>query len=223
MVSFTERRAIVRDNRTGMIWNRDIEFWQRGVTPLAGVDEVGRGCLGGPLLACAYIARKNVPLPPVRDSKQLSADQREILYAELLRCAEDFAIGYASAQEVDRINVLEATKLAMTRALRALRVTPRHVLVDGLALPDFPIPNEKVIKGDNTYGCIAAASIIAKVTRDTLMRQAHRTFPNYGFDRNKGYGTAEHMQALRRSGPCLLHRMTFKGVHQPTLAYEEVG
>lgn len=206
-----------------MIWNRDIELWQRGITPLAGVDEVGRGCLGGPVIVCAYIADEEALHLPVRDSKRLSPERREFLYAKLLDCAADFTIGYASAEEVDQINVLEATKLAMRRAIRALRLPPKHVLIDGLALPDLPYSNEKVIKGDDTYGCIASASIIAKVTRDTLMRQAHNSFPEYGFDRNKGYGTAEHLEALRRSGPCELHRMSFRGVYQPDLTFEEVG
>ncbi|HUX07490.1 MAG TPA: ribonuclease HII [Acidobacteriota bacterium] len=187
-----------------------------GLGPVAGVDEAGRGPLFGPVLAAAFIPRE-IGLPEnVNDSKQLSEREREAIYPSVIDAAADFAVGLATAAEIDRLNILVATKLAMKRALRGLRLKPALVLVDGLCL-DGPIPSRKIIRGDATVGSIAAASIIAKVTRDALMRGLHRRFPGYHLDRNKGYGTPEHLEALRRLGPTALHRKTFNGVRQPKL------
>lgn len=187
---------------------------------IAGVDEVGRGCLSGPVVAAAFVASPACAALPVRDSKQLSPERRARLYDQLIRVSADYAIGIASAAEVDATNVLAATLLAMRRAVRALRLQPFLVLVDGnRAIPDLGIAQRTIVRGDATVGAIAAASIIAKVTRDTVMERLHHRWPPYRFSANKGYGTEEHLQALRLHGPCPVHRMTFSGVGQMPLAY----
>lgn len=199
------------------MWSLENKYRRQGLRRLAGVDEVGRGCLSGPVLAAAFVASPNVEPPPVRDSKRLTPTRRGRLYPLLLGAALDYAVGLAGPREVEELNVLGATRLAMARALRALRVEPELVLIDGLELPSLSLPQRKVVRGDATVGSIAAASIIAKVTRDALMVALHRAFPAYGFDSNKGYGTPQHLRALRRFGPCPLHRRTFSGVRQPEL------
>ena len=198
------------------MWKTEAELNRRGLAPIAGVDEAGRGPLCGPVLAAAFIPKEIGTPENVNDSKQLSEHQREALYTAVIDGAADFAVGIASAAEVDRLNILQATKLAMNRALRGLRIKPAMVLVDGLEL-DAHLPTRKIIRGDATVASIAAASIIAKVTRDALMRGLHRRFPGYCLHRNKGYGTPQHLEALRRLGPTPLHRMTFNGVRQPKL------
>lgn len=198
------------------IWQVDEEYWQQDII-IAGVDEVGRGCLSGPVIAAAFIADVEGPHPAVRDSKKISARKRDELYKELVGNARDYAVGLASAQEVDDLNVLEATRLAMARALRSLTEQPDLVLVDGVSLIESHLPQRSIVKGDEKIGSIAAASIIAKVTRDTLMTKLHLSYPVYKFASNKGYGTVEHLAALEKWGPCPLHRRSFNRVYQPRL------
>ena len=200
-----------------MIWNLERDLWQQGYKCIAGIDEVGRGSLSGPVVTCAYIAANLDELPPVRDSKQLSPNQRKQLYNELVARQSYFSIGLASATEIDEINVLQSTKLAMARAVKALSKVPDLLLIDALELPDIELPQRAIVKGDSKSGSIAAASIIAKVTRDTIMERLHKKYPEYQFNCNKGYGTLDHMKALRKYGPCKLHRMSFNGVYQPKL------
>lgn len=197
-----------------MIWDRDKVFWSQGLDLVAGIDEVGRGCLSGPVVAAAFMANSHAELPAVRDSKKVSAGQRQKLYQQLLPAAIDFAVGLASPQEIDELNILEATRLAMLRAVKGLKITPELLLIDGNQAIFSDIPQETVVKGDAKYGNIASASIIAKVTRDAVMERMHIHFPAYSFDKNKGYGTGEHFQALNDFGPCPIHRFSFNGVGQ---------
>jgi ribonuclease HII len=198
------------------MWRIEAELKRGGAGVIAGVDEAGRGPLFGPVVAAAFVPSQLGRPAGVNDSKQLSESRREELYGLIIESAADYAVGLASVAEIERLNILEATRLAMLRAIGGLRIAPELVLVDGLELK-AGVPCRKIIRGDATVGSIAAASIIAKVTRDTLMRSLHRRFPGYALDRNKGYGTPAHLESLRRLGPTPLHRMTFSGVRQPKL------
>ena len=179
---------------------------------IAGVDEAGRGPLAGPVVAAAVILDDERPIAEVDDSKRLSAKQRERLFDVIMGQALCVSIGQASAAEVDAINVLQATMLAMRRAVEGLRLAPIKVLVDGNQLPRLPMLAEAVVGGDGRVACIAAASIVAKVTRDRLMTELDQTLPGYGFAQHKGYGTAQHMQALKRLGASAQHRRSFAPV-----------
>jgi ribonuclease HII len=186
--------------------------YRQGFQRVAGIDEVGRGPLAGPVVAAAVILPSDAKLPTLRDSKQLSAAQREALRHEILGCAREVSIASADALEIDRLNILQATFEAMLRAIHGLRLIPDFLLIDGPYQLPIAIPQRGVVKGDQRSLSIAAASVIAKVHRDRLMEEQHGLYPAYGFQRNKGYGTAEHLQALRRHGPCPLHRLSFRGV-----------
>jgi ribonuclease HII len=173
---------------------------------------VGRGPLAGPVTAAAVILPIDVSLPQVRDSKQLTASLRETLCREIIRRAIDFSIASVDAAEVDILNILQATFEAMLRALQGLRTTPDFLMIDGPYRLPLNIPQQGITHGDQRSLSIAAASILAKVHRDRFMCDQHRLYPAYGFIRNKGYGTREHLEALRRHGPCPIHRRTFRGV-----------
>ena len=180
---------------------------------VAGVDEVGRGCLAGPVVAGACILDLSKPLPDgLNDSKKVTPEKREAIAAELKETALAYSIGRVEAEEIDRINILEATKKAMLAAIDALMPAPDYLLIDALQLKGTRLPQKAIIKGDSISVSIAAASIIAKTYRDALMRDLHDEFPQYGFDGHKGYGCASHFAAIREHGPCRLHRMTFRGV-----------
>ena len=179
---------------------------------VAGVDEAGRGPLAGPVVAAAVILDERDPIVGVADSKVLSAAQRERLCDLIHARARAVAVGLASVEEIDRLNILQATMLAMQRAVAGLSLRPTRVRVDGNRLPVLPVPAEAVVGGDATVAAIAAASIVAKVTRDRLMDELHRRFPEYGFDRHRGYATAHHRQVLARLGPTPAHRRSFAPV-----------
>ncbi len=178
----------------------------------AGVDEAGRGPLAGPVVAAAVILDELNPIRGLNDSKKLTAKRREALFDEIRARALCFAIAEASVQEIDEINILQATLLAMRRAVEALRLPPKLVLVDGNRLPTLSIRAEAIVQGDALVPAISAASILAKVHRDRLCEAMHQRFPVYGFDQHKGYGTAQHMAALQAHGPADCHRMTFAPV-----------
>jgi ribonuclease HII len=178
----------------------------------AGVDEAGRGPLAGPVVAAAVILDELNPIHGLNDSKKLSAKRREALFDEIRARALCFAIAEASVQEIDEINILQATLLAMKRAVEALRLPPKLVLVDGNRLPILSIRSEAIVQGDALVPAISAASILAKVHRDRLCEAMHQLYPVYGFDQHKGYGTAQHMAALKAHGPADCHRMTFAPV-----------
>jgi|CXWL01.1.fsa_nt_gi ribonuclease HII len=184
-----------------------------GYRLIAGVDEVGRGCLAGPVVAAACILDPEKPLPNgLDDSKKLTAEKREEITGQLKQDCITFAIGQVEADEIDRINILEATKKAMLMAIASLSPQPDFLLIDALKLKRSPLPQRGIIKGDSVSASIAAASIIAKTYRDDLMTAYDAEYPQYGFAGHKGYGAATHFEALREHGPCALHRMTFRGV-----------
>lgn len=179
---------------------------------VAGVDEAGRGPLAGPVVAAAVILDDQQPIAGLADSKVLSAQRREKLFDEIRAKALCCSIAEASVEEIDRLNILEATMLAMRRAVLGLRLKPVRVLVDGNRLPRLDVPAEAVVKGDALVAAISAASILAKVTRDRWCEQLHAQYPQYGFAGHKGYGTAEHMTALQLHGACPEHRRSFAPV-----------
>ena len=189
-----------------------------GYRRIAGIDEAGRGPLAGPVVAATVVLPVRCRLSGIDDSKQLSEGERARLYAAILEHAVGMGVGSADVGEIDRLNILEATKLAMRRAIDQLAPPPDYLLIDAVTLPGIGIPQRPIIKGDSLSLSIAAASIIAKVTRDRLMAEYHDMFPEYDFLSHKGYGTREHLQRLARHGPCSIHRRTFTPVHEAILA-----
>ncbi len=186
---------------------------QWGVTGLiAGVDEAGRGPLAGPVLAAAVILDELQPIKGLADSKKLSERKREQLFDEIRAKALCFSVAQASVQEIDTLNILQATLLAMRRAVEGLRLAPKLVLVDGNRLPVLPMRAEAIVKGDALVAAISAASILAKVTRDHWCQEVNALYPKYGFAQHKGYGTAAHLAALREHGACPVHRTSFRPV-----------
>ena len=186
-----------------------------GYEPVAGLDEAGRGSLAGPVVAAAVILPPSIRANWVRlinDSKRMSAHQREYVYSRLHEHALAISVGQSSSIEIDRINILEATRLAMKRALENLAVRPQFLLIDALTLPTIPINQKPIIHGDTISMSIAAASIVAKVTRDKIMRNNDDDYPGYGFAKHKGYGTREHLRNLTLLGPCTIHRFSFRPV-----------
>ncbi len=179
---------------------------------VAGVDEAGRGPLAGPVVAAAVILDDLKPISGLDDSKKLTEKRREKLYDEILAKALCCSIAEASVQEIDSLNILQATLLAMRRAVCGLRLKPVKVLIDGNRLPVLDVRAEAIVQGDALVPAISAASILAKVHRDRLCSLLHAQFPQYGFDRHKGYGTAEHLQALAEHGPSPWHRSSFAPV-----------
>jgi ribonuclease HII len=183
-----------------------------GYRRIAGIDEAGRGPLAGPVVAAAVILPLRNRLVGVDDSKQLSERERERYHLAIREQAVGIGIGSADVAEIDQLNILEATRLAMRRALEQLVPSPDYVLIDAVSLPGVRIPVRPIIKGDSLSISIAAASIVAKVTRDRMMARYHDTFPEYGFLSHKGYGTAEHLERLVHHGPCSIHRRSFAPV-----------
>lgn len=197
-------------------------FHHDGVCPVAGIDEAGRGPLAGPVVAAAVILPAADAVAGLDDSKKLSAAKREALYAAITAHPEiRWAVGMADCAEIDRHNILRATHLAMARAADGLRVEPAICLIDGLAVPGFPRRSHAVVKGDSISLSIAAASIVAKVTRDRIMARLDAEFPQYGFAAHQGYGTKAHLAALRLHGPCPHHRHSFRPVAQLTLSLDD--
>ena len=181
---------------------------------MAGVDEAGRGPLAGPVVAAAVILNAHAPIEGLADSKKLSAARRELLYDEILHKALCCSIAQASVEEIDRLNILQATMLAMRRAVEGLRLLPAKVLVDGNRLPVLKVRAEAIVKGDAKVPAISAASILAKVTRDRMCQELEAAYPGYGFARHKGYGTAVHLRALQTLGATPAHRRSFAPVAQ---------
>lgn len=179
---------------------------------ICGVDEAGRGPLAGPVSAAAVILDASRPIEGLADSKKLSEKQRERLAPLIRERALAWAVAYAGVEEIDHLNILQATLLAMQRAVQALPVRPQQVLVDGLYCPHTGIPSQAIVKGDSRVAAISAASILAKTARDELMLQLHLRYPQYGFDAHKGYPTAAHLAALKLHGVSEVHRKTFKPV-----------
>lgn len=194
----------------------------RGLKKVAGVDEAGRGPLAGPVAVAAVILPAGWRCEGLDDSKKLTPAKRERLYDAITRDRSVFwCLSYAETDEIERINILRATHAAMARAVQGLKKKVCHCLIDGLRVPNFPYAHDGVVGGDGISLSIAAASIIAKVSRDRLMTEMAREFPEYGFERHMGYGTPEHLAALRRHGPCRIHRRTFQPVAQLSLQLDD--
>lgn len=191
------------------MWEIEDLHFENGIKLICGVDEAGRGPLAGPVCAAAVILPPHAHIPGLNDSKKLTDKKRRELYPVIMEQAVAYGIGFASHEEIDEINILQATYLAMERAIAKLSVRPELALIDGNRAKDFGIPVKTVIKGDSLSASIAAASILAKVTRDDLMLEAAKEYPQYAFDVHKGYGTKAHYVALAAYGPSPIHRMSF--------------
>ena len=196
--------------------------WQRkGCARVAGVDEAGVGPLAGPVCVAAVILPEGFEHDVLHDSKQLTEKKRDRIFDELTTMSGlVWSVSLAEIEEIDRINILQATRAAMRRAVLALKPRPDAALIDGRAVRDFPVPCQSIVKGDALSLSIAAASVIAKVTRDRIMLDAAQRHPEYGFDKHKGYGTRHHLAALRKHGPCPLHRRSFAPVAQLSFAFD---
>jgi ribonuclease HII len=181
---------------------------------VGGLDEAGRGPLAGPVVAAVVILPRRCSLKGLNDSKQVPEPDRERLYVEIVKRALGIGIGCATEREIDSLNILEATRLAMARAIQGLVRSPDFLLIDALTLPSIHLPQRPIIKGDGFSVSIAAASIMAKVSRDRLMRDYHRRYPQYNFRSHKGYSTPEHRRLLAKHGPCEIHRQTFRPVRE---------
>ncbi len=188
-----------------------------GYRRVAGIDEVGRGCLAGPVVAAAVVLPERPRLKGLRDSKVLPRARREALYELILDRAEAVGVGCVEVDTIDRINILQATRLAMRQAIERLPLVPDHLLIDALRLPVVALPQRAIINGDAISASIAAASVVAKVTRDRICEEIDARYPAYGFRQNKGYGTPLHLHALNEAGPCEWHRRSFAPVRTLTL------
>ncbi|MFK2824978.1 ribonuclease HII [Bacillus sp. B190/17] len=188
------------------------QLLEQGVTSTAGIDEVGRGPLAGPVVAAAVVLPQGLDLIGINDSKKLSQVKKEYFYKEIMEKA-DIGIGIVDASKIDEVNIYEATKKAMISAISQLRQTPEHLLIDAMKLT-VDIPQTSIVKGDEKSVSIAAASIVAKVTRDRLMSEYALLYPSYGFEKNMGYGTKEHLAGLELHGPCAIHRRSFSPIKE---------
>jgi len=211
-----EEKAMTKEERLQRLKERleemkkyENDLYSQGVQYIAGVDEVGRGPLAGPVVTAAVILPRNFDVLGVDDSKKLSEKKREELFDRIKEKAVCYAIGMADEKRIDRINILEATKEAMAQAIRGLKITPDHILIDALTLKDVDIPQTGIVKGDASSVSIAAASILAKVTRDRMMVEYEKTYPGYDFAHNKGYGTKAHYAGLDQQGISPIHRRSF--------------
>lgn len=199
------------------LYEYDEAIRSREIRLIAGVDEAGRGPLAGPVVAAAVILPADIRIVGVRDSKKVPEKERGSLFLEIKTYARAIGVGIVDSDEIDRINILQATKLAMHKAITSLGEIPDTILIDALTLPSIKINQIPIIKGDAKSACIAAASLIAKVTRDRLMQEYHALYPQYGFDRHKGYGTSAHIAKIKEYGPCPIHRKTFQKVMSQSL------
>ena len=210
-----KQKAQARENaRLEQMLTIEKNLRKRGIQHIAGVDEAGRGPLAGPVVAAAVILPPDTLIPGLNDSKALSEKRRAELFETIHDIALAIGVGKASPQEIDKYNIRNATHRAMCEALAALGISPDRVLIDGNAIPGSPFPEQAVIGGDRKSLSIAAASVIAKVTRDRLMIDYHAQYPAYGFAGHKGYGSADHLAALQKHGPCPIHRRSFRGVFE---------
>ena len=191
------------------LWELENELYDSGIACLCGVDEAGRGPLAGPVCAAACIVPRKLQLEGVNDSKKLTEKRREVLFEQIKAQAVSYGIAFATVEEIEELNILGATYLAMNRAIAQLHTTPELALIDGNRNTGIEVPSRTVIHGDGTCADIAAASILAKVTRDRYMTELDKTYPEYGFAKHKGYGTKAHYAALREYGPSPVHRPTF--------------
>lgn len=192
----------------------ETKWWKKGIYFIAGVDEAGRGPLAGPVVSAAVIFPDDVEIKNINDSKQLTPEEREDLYHEIMEKALAVGVGYVDNVLIDRMNILQSTYLSMLRAMKKLSIMPEIILVDGYAIPDLPIEQENIIKGDEKSMSIAAASIVAKVHRDRIMEFFGMEYPDYDFETNKGYATKKHIEIVIKKGPCEIHRRTFSPIKE---------
>ncbi|WP_200760820.1 ribonuclease HII [Effusibacillus dendaii] len=208
-----KRAAIQAEaERMERLWDYERSLAAKGFRLIAGIDEAGRGPLAGPVVAAACILPIGIVIPKLNDSKQISPQQREELFHQIREQAVAYGIGMADVDYIDTYNILQATYAAMRRAIRAIGTEPDHLLTDAVTIPDVAVPQQAVIKGDAKSHSIAAASILAKVTRDQMMIEYGRMYPEYGFEQHMGYGTPEHIAALQKYGVCPIHRKSFAPV-----------
>lgn len=198
-----------QSTQTNPLLFHERKLWREGLFYVAGVDEAGRGPLAGPVYAAAVIFPQKIQIKGIDDSKRLSSSRREALFDIIIEKAISVGIGWAEHYEIDEMNILQATYLAMNRALGDLSVRPQHVLVDGRGLPENSFAKTAIIGGDRRCFSIAAASIIAKVSRDRVMHEYHKQYPQYGFEKHKGYPTQMHIDAIKKYGFCPIHRRSF--------------
>jgi len=194
-----------------------------GYARIAGIDEAGRGPLAGPVVAAACILPRNSYFEYLNDSKQLTPERRENLYQSIILHPETrYGLGISDVETIDRVNILQATFLAMRQAVAALNIPPDYLLIDGNQVPVFSIPTLPIVEGDSHSVSIAAASVIAKVTRDRMMVEFDLKWPHYGFRKHKGYGTSEHVDAIRKYGPCPIHRISFEPIKSLQVSFQEL-
>lgn len=198
--------------RDQFLFTHERETYSTGYKNIAGIDEAGRGPLAGPVVASAVVLHENGIIPGVFDSKKLTEQTRERLYHDILSLAKGVGVGIVEHDTIDQINILQATIMAMKIAIADLPVSYDFIFVDGMDIPEVDVPYKKIIRGDSLSQSIAAASIIAKVSRDRIMKKYHIKYPEYDFDRHKGYGTRKHLENIRTFGPSPIHRKSFKGV-----------
>lgn len=198
--------------RVAAMYNYERQFWARGCELVAGVDEAGRGPLAGPVSVAAVILPHDLYLPKINDSKKLSAKVRDELYDEIMAKALAVKTALVDAKTIDRVNIYQATINGMYESIFGLSQEPQAVLIDAVKLDNLPMVSESIIKGDAKSASIAAASIIAKVNRDRLMDEYDKQYPEYGFAQHKGYGTAQHIEAIKKYGPCPIHRLSFEPI-----------
>ena len=191
------------------LWELENELYAQGYSLLCGVDEAGRGPLAGPVCAAAVILPVGLEIPGLNDSKKLSEKQREALFEPIKAAAKAYGIAFATVEEIENLNILNATFLAMNRSISQLFPQPDLALIDGNRNTGITVPSRCVVKGDSRCADIAAASVLAKVSRDRYMLEMAEKYPEYGFDRHKGYGTKLHYEAIRQYGPCPIHRLSF--------------
>lgn len=206
--------------RVAQMYSYERQFWAKGLEVVAGVDEAGRGPLAGPVSVAAVILPHDLYLPKINDSKKLSAKVRDELYDEIMAKAVAVKTALIDAKTIDRVNIYQATINGMYESIFGLAKEPQAVLIDAVKLDNLPMVSESIIKGDAKSASIAAASIIAKVNRDRLMDEYDKEYPQYGFAQHKGYGTAQHIEALQKYGPCPLHRLSFEPIRSMVTAQD---
>ena len=191
------------------IYQYDESLRKKGFLRLAGIDEAGRGPLAGPVVAAAVVLKEGIRITGLRDSKRVPEKEREYLFREVQNSSEDIGIGIVGPEDIDRLNILRAAKLAMQHAVEHLSVTPDILVIDAVSIPSVPIKQLTPVKGESISASVAAASIIAKCTRDRIMCEYHQQYPQYSFDKHKGYSTREHIEMILLYGPCPIHRRSF--------------
>lgn len=217
LTSCREHLKNVRAERRRLLglYSLEADLSRRGIGPVCGIDEAGRGPLAGPVVAAAVILRRPLLVAGMDDSKRMTPREREELYEQLVRSSDALiGVGIVSHRVIDRVNILNATMLAMREAVAELPVRPAHALVDGMNVRGLALPQTKIIGGDGRCAAIACASIVAKVTRDRMMGEIARRLPDWDFEMHKGYGTGEHLARIRERGPSIIHRLSFGGVKE---------